>query len=87
MIRLLSAVLMLWFSGTCFAEADAERHKNGCDGGDVFSCALLGSMYQWGDGVGQDSLKAIEYYEKGCDGCVYPRYHGLWGAQGDWRQL
>jgi uncharacterized protein len=67
-IRLLSAVLMLWFSGTCFAEADAERHKNGCDGGDVFSCALLGSMYQWGDGVGQDSLKAIEYYEKGCDG-------------------
>ena len=57
-IRLLSAVLMLWFSGTCFAEADAERHKNGCDGGDVFSCALLGSMYQWGDGVGARFFKS-----------------------------
>ena len=67
-MRLLLTVIMLCFAGVCFAGADAARFEKNCEDGDVFSCGLIGSMYQWGDGVGQDSLKAIEYYEKSCDG-------------------
>lgn len=71
-MRLLLTVIMLCFVGVCFAGADAARFEKNCEDGDVFSCGLIGSMYQWGDGVKHDALKAVEYYEKGCkDGGGY----------------
>ncbi len=67
-IRLLISVLLFCYASVSTANADIESYKESCEGGDVFSCGLLGSMYQWGDGVGHDALQAVSFYEKGCYG-------------------
>ncbi|MDC1311913.1 sel1 repeat family protein [Burkholderiales bacterium] len=68
MIRLFTSLLLFLCVNVGAANTNVESYKQSCDGGDVFSCGLLGSMYQWGDGVGHDALKAIDFYEKGCVG-------------------
>ena len=67
-IRLLISFFLVCYTSIGAANLDIEDYKNSCNDGDVFSCGLLGSMYQWGDGVGHDALKAVEFYEKGCSG-------------------
>jgi TPR repeat protein len=67
-IRILIAFVFFSYTSIGTANTDIEGYKNSCDDGDVFSCGLLGSMYQWGDGVGHDALKAVEFYKRGCTG-------------------
>ncbi|MDU9739505.1 tetratricopeptide repeat protein [Helicobacter pylori] len=33
----------------------------------VWGCGVLGSLYQNGEGVKQDSKKAAQFYSKGCE--------------------
>ena len=66
MIRILIAFVFFSYTSIGTANTDIEEYKKSCDDGDVFSCGLLGSMYQWGDGVGHDALKAVEFYKRGC---------------------
>ncbi|MFL2666939.1 MAG: tetratricopeptide repeat protein [Burkholderiales bacterium] len=69
MLRSFIMLLLLFiYASRVVANTDTENYKKSCEGGDIFSCGLLGSMYQWGDGVGHDALKAIYFYEKGCYG-------------------
>ena len=67
MNRLLPLIMLL-FAFKSFAQSDAKSHEMACNDGVIFSCSLLGSLYQWGDGIPQDHAKAVSYYEKACDG-------------------
>ena len=68
MRSLISAVFMCCFISGTLAEDGVENYKKKCNEGDLFSCSLLGSLYQWGDGVPYDPPKAIEYHQIACDG-------------------
>jgi TPR repeat protein len=41
--------------------------QKACDGGNMAGCARLGHLFDYGQGVTQDSLRAISLYEKACD--------------------
>ena len=47
---------------------DFEKAEKLCEGGDATGCLNLGTMYVKGEGVNQDSFKAVKFYEKACDG-------------------
>jgi hypothetical protein len=48
----------------------AEEHDKGCSAGDMRSCLLLGRIYETGQGVDKDLIKAIRLYKRACDGGV-----------------
>jgi hypothetical protein len=48
----------------------AEGHDKGCNAGDMRSCLLLGRIYETGQGVEKDLVKAIRLYKRACDGGV-----------------
>ena len=69
--RILAIVLWLIALGTvnvASAETDAEGLTKQCASGDARGCANLGVMYVNGTGVTQDFFKAVELYQKACDG-------------------
>ncbi|WP_148822101.1 SEL1-like repeat protein [Campylobacter concisus] len=45
----------------------AELFKEACDGGNVQSCSILGSLYIQGLGLSRDYHAAKEYFGKACD--------------------
>ena len=65
-MKRLMLVMALLVTSKSFAESDITDHEKACDDGVIFSCSLLGSLYQWGDGIGQDHQKAVSYYKKAC---------------------
>jgi uncharacterized membrane protein YhaH (DUF805 family) len=50
------------------ALTELERYTKACDGGYTGGCSNLAYMYYNGEGVKQDSFKAVELYKKACDG-------------------
>jgi TPR repeat protein len=64
--------------------------KNTCDSGDARACFNLAFMYEFGEDVKQDTIKAIELYTKSCDagyagGCLVlgSTYHFGKGVEKD----
>ena len=51
----------------------AELYVKACEGGDVFGCQNVGTMYFKGEGVKADLIKGLGYIKMACD-------KGLWGA-------
>uniref|UniRef100_UPI00345D43F1 tetratricopeptide repeat protein n=1 Tax=uncultured Campylobacter sp. TaxID=218934 RepID=UPI00345D43F1 len=51
----------------------AELYVKACEGGDVFGCQNVGTMYFKGEGVKVDLIKGLGYIKIACD-------KGLWGA-------
>ncbi len=54
----------------------AVYYRQGCDLGDARACTNLGVMFENGQGVYRDDVKAAELYTKGCEsddsfGCTY----------------
>ena len=54
--------------------ARAASYERGCNGGDMQSCANLGTVYKWGWGVNKDPSKALALFQRACaggnsDGC------------------
>ena len=41
--------------------------EEACDGGVVYGCAILGTLYQNGWGAAQDYAQALKLYQKACD--------------------
>ncbi len=39
-----------------------------CDSGDALACHLLAERHSIGDGVAEDLLRALTYYQRGCEG-------------------
>lgn len=64
-------------SGSCRAKAtvkaytctgkDAAECNTQCQAGSAASCALLGHIYEKGEGVTADEKKALGFYKKSCD--------------------
>ena len=46
----------------------ATFFTRGCDGGDAYSCRMLGFAYSDGEGVARDERKAAAFFQRGCDG-------------------
>ena len=49
-------------------DAEVAGYRKACDGQDAEACFNLGVRYGKGEGVTQDSVKAVEFYRKACDG-------------------
>ncbi len=54
----------------------AGYYRQGCAGGDARACTNLGVMFEGGQGVYRDGVKAAELYGRGCEGgdahgCTY----------------
>ena len=45
----------------------AELWQKACDSGEAWGCAILGVLYQNGQGVKQNYQKAAQLYQKACD--------------------
>ena len=45
----------------------AELWQKACDSGEAWGCAILGVLYQNGQGVNQDYQKAAQLFQKACD--------------------
>ncbi|HIP29096.1 MAG TPA: sel1 repeat family protein [Sulfurovum sp.] len=62
-------ILLLMGLGTSLnAEMSTPQvAKDTCDNGNARGCFNLAFMYDFGEGVNQDTLKAIELYTKACD--------------------
>jgi TPR repeat protein len=63
------------------AAQKAVRYQQGCDAGDGNGCTKLGTMFDTGDGVAQDTTQAAVLYQKGCtagdtEGCYKLKYPG-----------
>lgn len=58
--------------GEAGATKDLKRaatfFTRGCDGGDAYSCRMLGFAYSDGEGVARDERKAAAFFQRGCDG-------------------
>ena len=53
------------------AGQDTDRvHRGRCDGGDLLSCNVLGLMYETGAGGTRDLTRAVDLYQRVCDGGV-----------------
>ena len=77
---LLSVILLIGIANADLVESGLEKYNSGnkkeasidwekaCDGGDMVGCFNLGLMYDNGDGIRQDKIKATELYGKACDG-------------------
>lgn len=50
----------------CHTDHTPEDCQIACDGGDIPSCTLLGSMYAKGHSVGRDVDRAVELYDFAC---------------------
>lgn len=50
----------------------AEEHEQGCQAGTLRSCFLLGRIYETGQGVERDLVRAIRLYKRVCDGGAPP---------------
>jgi hypothetical protein len=50
------------------AQDIAGPQEAACASGDAGACRVLGLMYETGQGVGRDPLRAAELYERACDG-------------------
>ena len=48
--------------------ATPEELTKACQQGDAGACGYLGVSYDNGEGVAQDKSKAVELYQKACDG-------------------
>ena len=45
-----------------------DLYKKACDGGEMYGCYNLGTIYANGNGVEKDFSKAAELFKKACDG-------------------
>jgi len=45
-----------------------KLYKKACDGGNAQGCFNLGNLYNYGQGVKQNSSTAAKLYKKACDG-------------------
>ena len=55
----------------------AELWQKACDSGEAWGCAILGVLYQNGQGVKQNYQKAAQLYQKACDGGSAVGYFNL----------
>ena len=44
----------------------ASLYMKACDGGVAAGCKRLGSLYERGVGVAEDSMRALELYDQAC---------------------
>jgi TPR repeat protein len=71
--RAASAIGMRLHGGGDAASEEAagwmvQYAEDGCRGGDVTGCALLGLIHERGRGVARDAERAAAYYDQACDG-------------------
>ena len=60
-------VFLMAFVSVAKADTLVDLLKKACDGGDVGGCFSLGHSYENGQGVRQNTQKALELYGKSCD--------------------
>jgi hypothetical protein len=59
-----------------YAEA-APLYDQLCNAGNAVACGRLGYLYDLGEGVGEDDLRAVALYTKACDGNSYKSCNNL----------
>ena len=62
-------ILFLLLCSNAFAQtvSEAQRRAKDCNGGNFLACAVLGFMYDNGEGVRQDDSRALQLFGKACD--------------------
>jgi TPR repeat protein len=61
-------LILMAACGQALAQNKAEQLERACARKEFGACVDLGWMYDNGEGVRQDKVKAVELYTKACDG-------------------
>ena len=64
-------ILLITNLSAAATDEQRKQFKENCENGDAVSCHNMGIMYNHGDGVSKDDLKALEFYAKACDKNYY----------------
>ena len=68
---IISLILLLTNLSASATDEQRKLFKEDCTNGNAVSCHNMGLMYNYGDGVDKDELKALEFYTKACDENYY----------------
>jgi len=66
-ITLITSILLITNLSAAATDEQRKQFKEDCEKGSAISCHNMGLMYNYGDGVAKDELKALEFYTKACD--------------------
>ena len=69
MRKLLLPLVLLFTSLTCFGVTpeEAEEYRQAAEQGNAWDQAILGVLYDNGDGVPEDDTEAVKWYRKAAD--------------------
>ena len=66
-ITLITSILLTTHLSAGATAEQRKLFKEDCTKGHAISCHNMGLMYNYGDGVGKDDLKALKFYTKACN--------------------